>query len=719
MDEMTSLKLVIDSRAVTAANAELAKFEKAGAAGSAELAKFEKAAAKAAGNSKLLADAHAGLSTQAMAAGHAVRSMAEGLALGMSPSMLLAQQLNHLSYAASGPAGLSGAFKEALVALRGFATPLTLVGGGLAAVAAGAYFANSAIMKTERAFGDMSDKLDMALPRLHEFAAAGEFKGIDDTEFLSGIEKFGNLSAAARNSLGDLAELFKANALAVGDMDQNLLHAADLIKNARTEGDKYRLIQQLGLPPTRQWVSLLSQGADGLRTATAEASQFGIAADRELIEKARAFDAAWDRSWANWSNSGKRSFLELKGWLSTFHIDLTGMLGLSQATPGQILRAAMAGLPGAPGVQRLGDDPRSNSIQSWIGYTPGSKTTIDPAALQKQLALEQQRIGILGQTASILEGTRAVEIGIQQARLAGVSVTNQEADTLKRLAAESALGITAIKASIDAQAIEAATVGMSTDRAAAYAAAQNALNAAKLAGRTLTDDQVAAIRREADALGAATRRTSELQFEYDTFSGTFRDFGQQIRQGATVLDAFGNAGANALGKIADKLMEMAAQNLWLAAFGGSGGFGGFFSSLFGGGSGYGAYGTPIAPPGAAPMFPHHTGYGPGDPLTGGRYIHPAYFDYAPRHHVGIGPGEHAAVIRDDEGVFTAGQMRALAPVQRGDVHIYPVAGTTFDRQQNPDGSLTLVGRMIDDKIKSYDKGLPTRVHEINQDPRRR
>jgi len=39
---------------------------------------------------------------------------------------------------------------------------------------------------------------------------------------------------------------------------------------------------------------------------------------------------------------------------------------------------------------------------------------------------------------------------------------------------------------------------------------------------------------------------------------------------------------------------------------------------------------------------------------------PSYvFAGAPRYHSGIGPGERAAIIKNDEGVFTAGQMRAL------------------------------------------------------------
>ncbi|WP_256807776.1 hypothetical protein [Bradyrhizobium sp. Bra64] len=51
-----------------------------------------------------------GLSSQSQAAAHAVRSMVESISLGVSPVQALTQQMNHLSYAASGPGGITGAF---------------------------------------------------------------------------------------------------------------------------------------------------------------------------------------------------------------------------------------------------------------------------------------------------------------------------------------------------------------------------------------------------------------------------------------------------------------------------------------------------------------------------------------------------------------------------------------------------------------------------------
>ena len=72
--------------------------------------------------------------------------------------------------------------------------------------------------------------------------------------------------------------------------------------------------------------------------------------------------------------------------------------------------------------------------------------------------------------------------------------------------------------------------------------------------------------------------------------------------------------------------------------GGTTGTGGLFSGLF---------------------APTHAGYGPGDTMTAGRYVHPTYFDHAPRFHSGIGPGERPAILRTDKSVLTPGQMRAF------------------------------------------------------------
>jgi hypothetical protein len=48
-----------------------------------------------------------------------------------------------------------------------------------------------------------------------------------------------------------------------------------------------------------------------------------------------------------------------------------------------------------------------------------------------------------------------------------------------------------------------------------------------------------------------------------------------------------------------------------------------------------------------------------------RYVHPAYFDDAPRFHDGLAPDEFPAILQQGEGVFTPAQMKAMGA---GDVY---------------------------------------------------
>ena len=82
---------------------------------------------------------------------------------------------------------------------------------------------------------------------------------------------------------------------------------------------------------------------------------------------------------------------------------------------------------------------------------------------------------------------------------------------------------------------------------------------------------------EAAGMRAANGLKSLSSIGQEINKGLFTQFGQNIRNGMNAWDSFRNAGLNALGRIADKLMEMAADSLWK----------GLFSNLLSGGSGGG------------------------------------------------------------------------------------------------------------------------------------
>jgi len=137
----------------------------------------------------------------------------------------------------------------------------------------------------------------------------------------------------------------------------------------------------------------------------------------------------------------------------------------------------------------------------------------------------------------------------------------------------------------------AAAFGKSTQEIVKQSEQQRLLNQYAADNVEMTPKLAAGIEAYADRYAKASeelRKLNEKQqqladwanFERETFSGFFSDFGQQIRQGASAFDALKTAGINALGRIADKLMDMATRSLWNKAFEGQSG--GLFGMLLGG-----------------------------------------------------------------------------------------------------------------------------------------
>jgi hypothetical protein len=109
---------------------------------------------------------------------------------------------------------------------------------------------------------------------------------------------------------------------------------------------------------------------------------------------------------------------------------------------------------------------------------------------------------------------------------------------------------------------------------------------------------------------------------------------------------------------------------------------------------------------------HHGGYGPGDSFAT-RAVSDGAFRSAPRYHDGIGPGERAAVIRNDESVLTPGQMRQLAPVgysgggsaiSFGDININLPEGTSAENAQAVGAAVKAsLTQLVDDRLAYHSR----------------
>ncbi len=552
------------------------------------------------------ANAHGGLNTNAMAAFHAARSMAEGIAMGIPPAQMLAMQLNHLSYAASGPGGLVGAFRGALSMFTAMLTPMRLLVGGGAAVAGAFYLIYESIKTTELKFADLQDRIGGTLQSLHGLQQAAFLKGgVGQDDFLAGMEKFGSLVVGAQHGLGSMAELFRANGVSISkDLNVNLAKTADLVANAANQQEKYRIIVEAGLPPTRQWVQFLSQGGDAVLQAANAANQFGSAAERDMIARAREFDTAWARVWQNWKNEGKSAIMEVADFLMEHKNDFAllagGAAAIALVTGHPIIAAGLAASTAAiasldaqkkefnsryssetQAIQDYSNQGLRKALNSKAGVVDNDQKTKTYQDTARELQLEQQRIQLLGQLAPIEDQVKAKTDAVRMAFLqSGVNVSGLT-DKLKTYYTNELLGINAINAQTDAARIQAATIGMTTGQAQAYSAVMSKVYENIRLGHPLTDQQIADLKASAAAMGQVVDAAERVAQARDLTSDFFNNFGQALAQGKSGADAL----RSALQGLESQLIQMAAKGLANQLFGGLFGVstgGGLLGSLFGG-----------------------------------------------------------------------------------------------------------------------------------------
>lgn len=171
---------------------------------------------------------------------------------------------------------------------------------------------------------------------------------------------------------------------------------------------------------------------------------------------------------------------------------------------------------------------------------------------------------------------------------------------------------------IESAQIEIQTLGMSKESADAYRMAMELLNDMKRQGIPISDEMVAKINAEAQAMAAAQKNANQMKDMFDftrsTFRGFIGDLVEGLKSGIGFFEALGKAASNVLDKITNKLIDMAVNDLFDQAFniGKSGTAGGStisqtvsqatgtsgLSNITGGGTGGGGFGG-LAPAGGA------------------------------------------------------------------------------------------------------------------------
>lgn len=288
----------------------------------------------------------------------------------------------------------------------------------------------------------------------------------------------------------------------------------------------------------------------------------------------------------------------------------------------------------------------------------------------------QTKVGLLGELAKVSDQVKVAADNISLAQMRNIQFTQQEITGMKeraRLQAESSKPENQI-------AFEREMLSL-TDQERAVRERIRGLNIDFNSSR-------------GQSLAAQLKYNEELKISQDLIKTAATDFRatfvSELQNGVGAWKAFEKAGLTALGNIANKLADMALQNLAVKAFGGVN-----FFNLFGGAPGSS---SPISVVGmngplATPTF--HSGGIAGTDQVSHRYVSPAHFENAPRFHSGYmpwGSDEMGAIIRKDEGIFTPAQMRALGGGGSG-------GGSQSSSAMNIKFSIDLTGANGDEAIE--------------------
>jgi len=547
-----------------------------------------------------------------------IQDVGVSLASGQSPFTVLIQQGTQVADVFANSNGTVRGFASQIASVL---TPTRLVVGGLVGLAAGATLLASSVITSVKSLDDLSRATDQPLNKLHALQQAMSFKGINGQDSAAGITEFANKVFEAQHNAGTLNSLMIANGKSAKDFSGYMSAVADLVARASSDIQKQKILREAGLPSDAAWVRFMEQGGKGIQAAIDGTVQFNQAAELNLIKKARDFDDTWNRATtklvANFKAAavditGALASITIPGWLKTAidrGLSLNPLVGGIYTLGRNLATAAGVGAPPAF-ADRFGSFDRpgnASALQAGLNKAAGVKEPETSEEVQRRNQRTIQSIQLLGQLASVNDQVKAKELELQNARLNHIPITERQLQSILlltraqaemiRVQQQASIGVFDIGKAQQAanDQIKAAIASglLDSTNTQQMTAAQNALaksiegtaDAARVAGAALPQFQQAL-----NEAGSARRQLDSLAVEGMNINrGFFVEIGQSLRSGSSLWNAFADAGLNALGRISDKLMQMAADQLFANAFGGSGGGG--LLGLLGLGGGGGGIGT--------------------------------------------------------------------------------------------------------------------------------
>lgn len=588
-----------------------------------------------------------------------VRGQLVALAAGAGPVGVFLAGLGPWGLAAAAGIGL---VRTAFETMIGMATQLAEKSSKLNEFATTTGFTTDQVQALTQAAARHDVQMDQAAGAIQRFTVAWEEMRKGGGTMLEEINKINPALARQMQQAKDTAiawDIFSKAATAAELSQRNLL--------LRAAGGRGGITALGGIAGD-------TAAAGGTNNLTRGVVEAGNAIDHELIEKLKNLradiDATGTRIWDKMAKSGAEA--ELSGVAVLRHhiewiIDATNKFSPSQGWK-ELTEwlGRMTGLGGEPLKITITPPPQAMLANAPLPRARPAEADLQPLTPEAILARERAMMSILGDSAKQTEQLTFKRLELAEAtRKAGLSgeyATRAEAQFIFA----------------QKQANEAWKESLGVSSEAEIARARLAALADKEA-KTLQlateqrERAVAVINLEARAAAEAAQiRASSLpglkalEFEYGNFAKQLDQVGvsmtNSISSGLVDMAMGTKPAAQAfkdmVASISRSILQMII-NMQVAipiARGLQSLLGGFLPA--GGGAGAGA--AIGGGPGGNVWYGQHAGGVGAAEASFSRYIYPAYHDdVIPKLHSGVGPGEYRAILRDDEGVFTPGQMRAM------------------------------------------------------------
>ena len=278
---------------------------------------------------------------------------------------------------------------------------------------------------------------------------AAAFKGVGNQDFNSAMLSFNQQVGLAKNGLGVLQVLLRSNGQTVGSSAATFGKIADLVQRASGDYAKQvSILQQAGLPATQQWVSLMEQGSAAINKQVDASAKVTA----QQLENQKRINDGWNEIVASFQNSMKE-FVVSASEFPQAGSPLADFLGMVRGQKKWSITLDLSPEPGSTldwliknwvklGVKAGIVTPTPDLVANPANPTPvvtrdsdlapakAAPRVFDPALARQQIALEQQRIGILGPLATVEDQVRSKQLEINAAALNNVGISKSQAAAL-------------------------------------------------------------------------------------------------------------------------------------------------------------------------------------------------------------------------------------------------------------------------------------------------